>query len=301
MPQTQLQHLIQAETTLVLVVILIATVFLTHFMSSFKHVRKYIPESTAAIVLGVIVGAVFRLLNFFNLKNEFTFSPEIFYFLLLPPIIYEAGFSMKKGHFFSNMGTISLFVIFGTFISALVIGFGIYFFVYIGAITSMNSDVVESLQFGALISATDPVATLSIMGAPEMNIDPTIYSLVFGEAVLNDAISIVLFRTLDGFIGRNVAFTYVDGFKVIGQFFGVGLGSILIGLVIGLINALLLKKIHLKAEAHMELSVVFLFSYSSYVVAEISGLSGILSIFVCSVVTKLLNLALQLVFSFSRN
>lgn len=88
----------------------------------------------------------------------------------------------------------------------------------------MNSDVVESLQFGALISATDPVATLSIMGAPEMNIDPTIYSLVFGEAVLNDAISIVLFRTLDGFIGRNVAFTYVDGFKVIGQFFGVGLG-----------------------------------------------------------------------------
>ena len=37
--------------------------------------------------------------------------------------------------------------------------------------------------------------TLSIMGSPELNCDPLLYSLVFGESVLNDAVAIVLFRT----------------------------------------------------------------------------------------------------------
>lgn len=54
---------------------------------------------------------------------------------------------------------------------------------------------LEALLFGALISAVDPVATLSIMGSAELNCDPLLYSLVFGESVLNDAVAVVLFRT----------------------------------------------------------------------------------------------------------
>lgn len=46
----------------------------------------------------------------------------------------------------------------------------------------------------ALISATDPVATLSIMGSPDVRAHPLVYSLVFGESMLNDAVSIVVFR-----------------------------------------------------------------------------------------------------------
>lgn len=51
---------------------------------------------------------------------------------------------------------------------------------------------LDSYLFGALISATDPVATLSIMGA--VNADPVVYNLVFGESILNDAVAIVLVR-----------------------------------------------------------------------------------------------------------
>jgi len=54
----------------------------------------------------------------------------------------------------------------------------------------------DQLLFGALISAVDPVATLSIMGRPELGVDPFLYSLVFGESVVNDAVSIVLFDVL---------------------------------------------------------------------------------------------------------
>ena len=44
--------------------------------------------------------------------------------------------------------------------------------------------------FGALISAVDPVATLAIFHALDVN--PTLNMLVFGESVLNDAVSIVM-------------------------------------------------------------------------------------------------------------
>lgn len=38
-----------------------------------------------------------------------------------------------------------------------------------------TSNPMEPLLFGALISAVDPVATLSIMGSPELNCDPLLY------------------------------------------------------------------------------------------------------------------------------
>ena len=50
--------------------------------------------------------------------------------------------------------------------------------------------LVESFAFGSLISAVDPVATLAIFSA--LDVDPVLNMLVFGESILNDAVSIVL-------------------------------------------------------------------------------------------------------------
>lgn len=50
---------------------------------------------------------------------------------------------------------------------------------------------------GALISATDAVATLSVFS--ELDVPPLLYNLVFGESVLNDAVAVVLFSTLSEF------------------------------------------------------------------------------------------------------
>ena len=51
---------------------------------------------------------------------------------------------------------------------------------------------LDTLYFGAAISATDPVTILAIFS--EMRVDVNLYALVFGESVLNDAIAIVLTR-----------------------------------------------------------------------------------------------------------
>ena len=47
---------------------------------------------------------------------------DIVYFALLPPIIFEAGFSMRKRGFFSNIVPILLYAVVGTMISTLAAG-----------------------------------------------------------------------------------------------------------------------------------------------------------------------------------
>ncbi len=63
----------------------------------------------------------------------------------------------------------------------------------------MELKLTDALAFGALISAVDPVATLAIFSA--MDVEPTLNMLVFGESILNDAVSIVLCNIMmkDGF------------------------------------------------------------------------------------------------------
>ena len=51
----------------------------------------------------------------------------------------------------------------------------------------------ESCAFGAFISSTDPVAVLAIF--KELNADVTLFSIIFGESIFNDAIAIVLYRS----------------------------------------------------------------------------------------------------------
>jgi sodium/hydrogen exchanger 8 len=100
------------------------------------------------------------------------FNPEIFFLFLLPPIIFEAGYSLKKRDFFANFWTISLVAVFGTIISSIVIGYLVYFCGLVGWADVDTSSPLEALLFGALISAVDPVATLSILGNPELNCNP---------------------------------------------------------------------------------------------------------------------------------
>ncbi len=58
--------------------------------------------------------------------------------------------------------------------------------------------LLYNMAFGAIISATDPVAIIAVFSSLGVNKD--LYMNVFGESVLNDAVAMVLYNTICRFI-----------------------------------------------------------------------------------------------------
>uniref|UniRef100_A0A8C2CQX6 Sodium/hydrogen exchanger 8 n=1 Tax=Cyprinus carpio TaxID=7962 RepID=A0A8C2CQX6_CYPCA len=103
-------------------------IILVHLLIKFK--LHFLPESVAVVSLGILMGAFIKIIEsqqLANWKEEEMFRPNMFFLLLLPPIIFESGYSLHKGNFFQNIGSITLFAVFGTAISAFIVGGGIYF------------------------------------------------------------------------------------------------------------------------------------------------------------------------------
>ncbi|CAG11259.1 unnamed protein product, partial [Tetraodon nigroviridis] len=103
-------------------------IILVHLLIKFK--LHFLPESVAVVSLGILMGGFIKIIEFqelANWKEEEMFRPNMFFLLLLPPIIFESGYSLHKGNFFQNIGSISLFAVIGTAISAFIVGGGIYF------------------------------------------------------------------------------------------------------------------------------------------------------------------------------
>lgn len=240
----------------------------------------YLPESGAAMLLGMhgapplhssalltlallwagmsaaegfIVGGFISLFGESEARSV-VFNPFVFFFILLPPIIFEAGFTLDQKSFFKNLGSILTYAVFGTIISCLVFGY-MMFGAARGGFIHLNADTpLEAMLFGSLVSATDPVATLALLGSPDIAADPLLYALVFGEAVLNDAVAIVLYQTFAIFLHQ--PFSGLTMLGAVFLFFGIAIGSTLVGGIMGLLCSLLFKKVDLKEFLVYEFTLV---------------------------------------------
>ena len=205
---------------------------------------------------------------------------------MLPPIIFEAGYSLQRKSFFENIGAITLYAMFGTLISTLVVGYLTFYFAKIGIIYGVDKESpMEALLFGALISAVDPVATLSIMGSPELQCNNLLYSLVFGESVLNDAIAIVLFKTFLSYYEDDADHSIRLIEMLVDFVINAGL-SIIVGITLGLLCSFIYKHTRLSDYHHLEMALLFLFCYGCYATAEAVGLSGIMALFFNGIVLR---------------
>lgn len=188
------------------------------------------------------------------------------------------------------MGAIVLYAMVGTLASTFVVGMGCFYLGRMGILATVNPDnPMEALLFGSLISAVDPVATLSIMGNAELRCDPLLYSLVFGESVLNDAVAISLFRAFAQYyqdpnenmkIDDTNSSNDVKIVPALASFLSVSIGSVLLGVVLGLLPSFLFKQVpQLSQYPHLELALLCCFCYASYAVTEALSLSGIMALF----------------------
>lgn len=149
------------------------------------RVSSIVPESCLLIVVGLMVGGIIR-----TVKDEALVLESKFFFLyLLPPIILDAGYFLPIRAFTENLGTILMFAVLGTLWNVFFMGGMMYAVCQIEPAKLGNVDLLSCLLFGSIISAVDPVAVLAVF--EEIHINELLYILVFGESLLNDAVTVV--------------------------------------------------------------------------------------------------------------
>ncbi|XP_053162795.1 sodium/hydrogen exchanger 7 isoform X2 [Hemicordylus capensis] len=222
-----------------------------------------------------------------DMLRKVTFDPEVFFNILLPPIIFHAGYSLKKRHFFRNLGSILAYAFFGTAVSCFIVGNLIYGVVKLMKLVGQLSDkfyYTDCLLFGAIISATDPVTVLAIFN--DLHADVDLYALLFGESVLNDAVAIVLSSSIVAYqpTGGNVhTFDAAAFFKCVGVFLGIFSGSFMMGAVTGVLTALISKFTKLHCFPLLETALFFLMSWSTFLLAEACGFTGVVAVLFCGI------------------
>ncbi|XP_072142588.1 sodium/hydrogen exchanger 9 [Dermacentor andersoni] len=217
-----------------------------------------------------------------KLNQKATFDPEIFFNIILPPIIFNAGYSLKRKFFFRNLGTIMTYAFVGTTISCFVVGVIMYAFLMF--MPHLEFTFNNCLYFGAIISATDPVTVLAIFH--DLHVDVNLYALVFGESILNDAVAIGLVSAISSYEENNnegKEFEVAAAFKAFGNFVYIFLCSFMIGSVTGCVTALITKFTKLCDFPLLESCLFVLMSYTSFLIAEALDLTGIVAVLFCGI------------------
>ncbi|XP_062084674.1 sodium/hydrogen exchanger 1-like isoform X2 [Humulus lupulus] len=240
--------------------------------------NPWVNESITALLLGLCAGGVVLLVRKSESSRLLMFSEDLFFLYLLPPIIFNAGFQVKKKQFFKNFSTILLFGVFGTIISFCIITLGAFLLFKRIGISSLS--VKDYLAVGAILSATDSVCTLQVLSQDQT---PFLYSTVFGEGVVNDATSIVLFYSVQALDISNIDAGTV--LKLLGTFLYLFFTSTALGVCVSLVSAYIIKTLYFgRHSTNREVALMMIMAYLSYMVAELLSLSGILTVFFCGIV-----------------
>lgn len=243
----------------------------------------YIHESGVSIVLGMLAGA---LILWTRDEPPSKFEAPIFFQFMLPFLIFGVGYNMKRRRFFRNLGHIISNGLLGTLISFVILSTFAWTFSELGVIKDADGTIryltlKDSLALGGVLSSTEMAVTLSVL---HENKTPRLHSLMFGESIINTAISILLVRTV---VKVNFdAFTAGNSFGFIGLFLYNCVTSILVGTLFGFISSLFTKNFSaLKTDPSKEVALQFYVAWSGYIVAEMLGISGVITILVNAIIS----------------
>ncbi|KAK2793644.1 hypothetical protein FQN50_009996 [Emmonsiellopsis sp. PD_5] len=283
-PEAGEKELFTSWALFILIMLLITALF-TSYMLQQRKVQA-VHETVISIFAGMVVGLIIRLSPGTLIQSSVSFNYQFFFNLLLPPIILASGYELHQANFFRNIGTILTFAFAGTFISALVLAIILYLWSFI-PLDGLSISFVEAFSVGATLSATDPVTILAIFNV--YKVEPKLYTVIFGESILNDAIAIVLFETAQRYKPGSSAggsLTILSLFEAIGVFLLVFFGSLVVGVIVGMLTALGLKYTHVRREPKIESCLIVLIAYASYFFATGVHLSGIVALLFCGITLK---------------
>jgi len=259
----------------------------------------WLPDAGACILVGATVGLIGQVIFPSLMQNNLSFDNDLFLHILLPPIIFQAALSIDKQAFRRDLFPILCFAVVGTVLSTIAIGIMTYYLSSWGNGTSLP--LLDSLLFGSLISSIDPVATLGILSGVGVSQTNTLYTLIFGESLLNDGVAIVLFDTMVTHLGdykeeelpdhnaynNSYAHVTLDMYsnvdkemvhEIIVAFVKCTVASIGIGLVCGALCTIYFWALRHQHAAVVETAIFFCFALMPFYIADGLEFSGIIAI-----------------------
>jgi CPA1 family monovalent cation:H+ antiporter len=221
--------------------------------------RIHIQLTVVLAVVGFAAGAVARGLGTPPPLQGEGFE-EVVVFAFLPVLVFAAVLGLSVRTFFRNLWPILALATVALGVSAALVGGAVH--------AALDIPLATAFLFGALISATDPVAVVAVFR--ELGVPERLLILVEGESLLNDGVAIVAFEVLLAAALGNEA-SLLGG---VSDFVAVFFGGAAIGAVVGLAAAGVLPWLDRLGAAALSVAV----AYGSFVLADdVLGFSGVMA------------------------
>lgn len=225
-----------------------------------EHIR--IASPILLIIVGIGIGFIPNM-------PEIKIEPEIIFLIFLPPLLYEAAFNIHFKEFRQHFRTISSMAFGLVFLTAGCIAVAAHYL-----IPGMNWGL--SFVLGAILAATDAVAAMSI--TKNLGISDKTKIILEGESLINDASALVVYRFA---LSAVAGLTFV-WWKATVTFFVLLIGGAVVGFVIGIIMAHILRLIQKSSLA--VLGLFLLSPFVTYLVAEEFHFSGVIAVVILGIV-----------------
>jgi monovalent cation:H+ antiporter, CPA1 family len=238
------------------------------FCKNFK-----LPFTVILVIVGIAIAHLSRIgVPYLDIVQHIEIAPELILYVCLPTLLFESALYLDVKELRENLPAVLTLAIPGLFLSTMVIGAIIYW------CTPLS--FLICVLIGAILSATDPVAVISLF--KEIGASKRLTVLVEGESLLNDATAIVLAKIilLVMLTGSLTTGTVLHG---VYDFFFEFFGGIAIGLVVSIILAFLLGFV--KEDPYIEISLVTVIAYLSFFLGDhVFHVSGVMATMMAGII-----------------
>ena len=233
-------------------------------LSYYSQKSKAIPEVAWVLLLGILYGLAAD--NTSMGLPELTLSADLILFIFVPLLIFGSTQTMCLHHFRKVLAPASLTATVGISISMFVTAFVLM------ALTDIS--LLESLIFGVVVAATDPLAIGAILEGNK-KLSENMKLLIEGESILNDGFVVTVFGILALIVFENHIFSVVG---VVGGFIFHVAGAIILGVVLGRVARFILKIWH-AMQFTLVANITIALAFGSFLLADHYNMSGVLAVF----------------------
>lgn len=211
--------------------------------------RIRLPYTVALVLVGLV-------LSFFPNFLGLSVSSDLILAILVPPLIFEATLHIPWRKLKKDLLPVMILAVGGTLVGTFLVG-GL-------VVQFLGISWAAALAFGALISATDPVAVIAFFRS--LGVSKRLTILVEGESLFNDGVAIVIFTLALAAGTLSGSFELADALQ---EFFVVALGGLSVGVGMGYIVSYIILK---NVDDHLiETATTVALAFGSFVVAESFG------------------------------